>query len=290
METITREISPEARGRQNGECSDAFGHLRILVVEDNAVNRKVAVTLLERRGHTVDIAENGVRAVEAITNSQPNTYDLVLMDVQMPEMDGIEATKRIRDLERDTPGRHQAIVAMTAHAIKGDRERCLDAGMDGYVSKPVRLHGLLGEIGRVLKLCDAGPEVRSGTPEAHALVNQRLEMEIFDVNALRERVQDNAELMGELVRIFIDDVPSRIGEMQRAFAIGDWAALERAAHTLKGSAGVMSGKRLTAAARELEELARSERRDRVADLLANVTTEWEILRKKIEIHRCEVEA
>ena len=290
METTTAERPQEAHGKQSGECSDAFGPLRILVVEDNAVNRKVAVTLLERRGHTVDIAENGVRAVEAITNSQPNAYDLVLMDVQMPEMDGIAATKRIRDLERGSPGRHQAIVAMTAHAIKGDRERCLDAGMDGYVSKPVRLHGLLGEIGRVLKLCDAGPELRAATPKEPALANQRPEMEIFDVSALRERVQDNAELMGELVRIFIDDVPSRIGEMQSAFAKHDWPALQRAAHTLKGSAGVMSGKRLMAAARELEEVARSESRDHVADSIANVTTEWEILRKKIEIHRCEVEA
>jgi TMAO reductase system sensor TorS len=290
METITREISPEAGGRQNGECSDAFGRLRILVVEDNAVNRKVAVTSLERRGHTVDIAENGLLAVQAITKSQPGTYDLVLMDVQMPELDGIEATKRIRDLERNTPGRHQAIVAMTAHAIKGDRERCLAAGMDGYVSKPVRLHGLLAEIGRVLTLCgDVSAEARSSASVEPGLAQPRMENEVFDVSGLRERVQDNAELMAELVRIFIDDVPSRIREMQSAFARDDWAALERAAHTLKGSAGVMSGKRLMTAARELEEAARSERRDRVTELMANVATEWEILRKRIEIHRCEVE-
>ena len=291
METATAERPPAAHGKQSGECSDAFGSLRILVVEDNAVNRKVAVTLLERRGHTVDIAENGLLAVQAITKSQPGAYNLVLMDVQMPEMDGIEATKRIRDLERDTPGRHQSIVAMTAHAIKGDRERCLAAGMDGYVSKPVRLHGLLAEISRVLKLCgDVNSDARSNISAEPGPANARIENEVFDLNGLRERVQDNAELMGELVRIFVDDVPSRIKEMQSAFANDDWAALERAAHTLKGSAGVMSGKRLTAAARELEIAARSEHRDRVAGLLANVTTEWEILRKRIEIHRCEVEA
>jgi len=290
MDTIAREISPEVRGRQNGECNDAFGRLSILVVEDNAVNRKVAVTSLERRGHTVDIAENGLLAVQAITKSQPGTYDLVLMDVQMPEMDGIEATKRIRDLERNTPGRHQAIVAMTAHAIKGDRERCLAAGMDGYVSKPVRLHGLLAEIGRVLTLCgDASAEARSSASVESGLAHPRMETEVFDVSGLRERVQDNAELMAELVRIFIDDVPSRIREMQSAFARDDWAALERAAHTLKGSAGVMSGKRLMTAARDLEEVVRSERRERVAELMANVATEWVILRKRIEIHRCEVE-
>jgi two-component system sensor histidine kinase/response regulator len=239
----------------------------------------------------VDIAENGLRAVEAISKSQPNAYDLVLMDVQMPEMDGIEATKRIRDLEREIQGRHQAIVAMTAHAIKGDRERCLAAGMDGYISKPVRLQGLLAEIGRVMKLCgQVSPNVRSDSPIEAEPATQRLEAEVFDVNALRERVQDNAELMGELVRIFIEDVPSRIREMQSAFANHDWAALERAAHTLKGSAGVMSGKRLLEAARELEAVARSGRHDSVPDLIANVTTEWEILKKRIEIHRCEVEA
>jgi TMAO reductase system sensor TorS len=291
METIATQPSLEARGIQNNEFNDAFGRLKILVVEDNAVNRKVALALLERRGHIVDIAENGLRAVEAISKSQPNAYDLVLMDVQMPEMDGIEATKRIRDLEREIQGRHQAIVAMTAHAIKGDRERCLAAGMDGYISKPVRLQGLLAEIGRVMKLCgQVSPNVRSDSPIEAEPATQRLEAEVFDVNALRERVQDNAELMGELVRIFIDDVPSRIREMQSAFANHDWAALERAAHTLKGSAGVMSGKRLLEAARELEAVARSGRHDSAPDLIANVTAEWEILKKRIEIHRCEVEA
>ena len=107
--------------------------LRVLVAEDNLVNQRVVVRLLEKRGHQVLVANNGREAVEAL---QEQKFDLVLMDVQMPEMDGFEATAVIREQETST-GRHQRVVAMTAHAMKGDRERCLQAGMDGYLSKPV---------------------------------------------------------------------------------------------------------------------------------------------------------
>ena len=108
--------------------------LRVLLAEDNAVNRKVATRLLEKRGHQVVVTTNGKEALAAL---QKGTYDLVLMDVQMPEMDGFEATQTIRDSERGT-GFHQPIIALTAHAVIGDRERCLEAGMDGYLTKPLR--------------------------------------------------------------------------------------------------------------------------------------------------------
>jgi two-component system sensor histidine kinase/response regulator len=108
--------------------------LKILVAEDNPVNQKLAVRMLEKRGHRVTLARNGREAVEAV---QAEAFDLVLMDVQMPEMDGFEATAAIRQSERAT-GRHQPIVAMTAHAMKGDDQRCVDAGMDGYLAKPIR--------------------------------------------------------------------------------------------------------------------------------------------------------
>ena len=110
----------------------------MLLAEDNAVNRKVATGLLEKRGHQVVVTSNGKEALAAL---QKGTYDLVLMDVQMPEMDGFEATRRIRGLEQGT-GFHQQIIALTAHAVIGDRERCLEAGMDGYLTKPLRPHEL----------------------------------------------------------------------------------------------------------------------------------------------------
>jgi CheY-like chemotaxis protein len=116
---------------------------RILLAEDNLVNQMLAVRLLEKRGHHVQVAGDGREALEKLKTAD---FDLVLMDVQMPEMDGFEATAAIREREKATAGSHQIVIAMTAHAIAGDRERCLRAGMDGYVSKPFRLAELLKEI------------------------------------------------------------------------------------------------------------------------------------------------
>jgi CheY-like chemotaxis protein len=112
--------------------------LRILLAEDNPVNQKLATKLLEKMGHTVIVAEDGSKALEVL---KQDTFDLVMMDVQMPVMDGFETTQIIRNQEERT-GRHIPIVAMTAHAMKGDRERCLESGMDGYVSKPINLQEL----------------------------------------------------------------------------------------------------------------------------------------------------
>jgi CheY-like chemotaxis protein len=120
--------------------------LRILVVEDNLVNRLLAIRLVEKHGHTTGFACNGREALEALAKQR---YDLVLMDVQMPEMDGLEATQAIRAQEEQSR-RHQPIIAMTAHAMQGDRELCLAAGMDAYVSKPIAVHELLGAIDLVL--------------------------------------------------------------------------------------------------------------------------------------------
>jgi CheY-like chemotaxis protein len=141
-------VSESARG-QSGE-----GGLRILLVEDNRINQRVAVRMLEKEGHHVTIAEDGKKALIAL---EQNTFDLVFMDVQMPEMDGYETTAEIRAREQTT-GRHVPIVAMTARAIKGDRERCLASGMDDYVSKPVTFH----ELRRVLQAVHASRECPAG--------------------------------------------------------------------------------------------------------------------------------
>jgi two-component system sensor histidine kinase/response regulator len=114
--------------------ADSSAHLRVLLAEDNAVNQRLAMRLLEKRGHRVTVAGNGREALEALEKEK---FDLVFMDVQMPEMDGLEATAVIRENEKSS-GRHQPIIALTAHAMKGDREKCLAAGMDGYLTKPIR--------------------------------------------------------------------------------------------------------------------------------------------------------
>jgi len=156
LNTLVNAVAGEdaarpSSGKPGREDSMSKGEqsLRILLAEDNAVNQKFAVLAIEKAGHTVAVASNGAEAVDAW---QRNAFDVVLMDVQMPEMDGLEATRRIRTLEQDGAGAGRTpIVAMTANAMKGDRERCLDAGMDGYVSKPVKRETLFAEIKRVLR-------------------------------------------------------------------------------------------------------------------------------------------
>jgi CheY-like chemotaxis protein len=124
--------------------------LRILLAEDHVVNRKLAMRLLEKQGHMVEVASNGLEAVSALERAD---FDLVLMDIQMPEMDGISATVAVREKERET-GNHLPIIAVTAHAMKGDKERCFEAGMDGYITKPIRVPELLAAIEQVMSLCD----------------------------------------------------------------------------------------------------------------------------------------
>ncbi|HET9400614.1 MAG TPA: ATP-binding protein [Candidatus Acidoferrales bacterium] len=277
-------------------ASDArFRSLRVLVVEDNPVNRKVAVRFLERYGHTVEIAENGVQALEHLRGRGAREFAVILMDVQMPEMDGFEATKQIREGERDS-GARQPIIAMTAHAMTGDRERCLNAGMDGYVSKPVRATELQREIERVLRsfsdrqLSIVQTSIAADSPAVAPARPENPPGDVFDGRALRERVQGNAELLDELLHIFLDDLPKRIEEIRQGLNEMNFARIERAAHTLKGTAALMSAARLTSIARELELAAREGQRERLPELFARARAEAERLTKEIAHHRCEVEA
>ena len=158
--------------------------LRVLIAEDSTVNQMLAVRLLEKRGHIAVIADNGLKALAALEREE---FDLVLMDVQMPEMNGFEATAAIRKKEQTTGG-HIPIVAMTAHAMKGDEDRCLSAGMDGYVSKPITPDELFLAISKVVR-DGAKPQ-----PD-HAL---------FDRSAILVRVDGDTKRLVELVDVFLD--------------------------------------------------------------------------------------
>ena len=209
--------------------------IRVLLVEDNAVNQKLASSLLERRGHTVTVAANGHEALAAL---ERESFDLVLMDVQMPVMGGFEATARIRERERAS-GAHQLIVAMTAHAMKGDRERCLDAGMDDYLTKPLdsrRLYALIEEISARIDSC----------PAAMPAVSDQL----------LARVGGDHELLAEISRLFVDDAPNHLERIGAAIAARDGEALRRAAHALKGAAANFDADHVVDAARRLEEIGR----------------------------------
>ncbi|MFA5353838.1 MAG: response regulator, partial [Thermodesulfovibrionales bacterium] len=205
--------------------------LRIVLAEDNPVNQAIAAAMLKKQGHAVVVAQNGKEVISAIDREGAQPFDLILMDVQMPEMDGLEATARIRERERTT-GRHIPIIALTAHAMAGDRETCLNAGMDGYVSKPLKAADLFSAIAEVLAA--KGPTPGDGRePQEAGLAAD----EAFDWTVAMASVDGDREFFAEVVGIFLEDCPKLMGEIHNALKEGSAAALGRAAHTLKGSAG-----------------------------------------------------
>ena len=169
------------------------------------------------------------------------------MDIQMPEMDGVEATTAIRDGEKSS-GKHLPIVAMTANAMRGDRERYLDGGMDGYISKPINSRGLFAEI----KRCLAG--IKRSTVMAENLSQQ---VEQLDRASLLERVEGDQELLAEMIRLFLADAPQLLNAMRNALQQGDMILLERSAHSMKGAAGNMSAQVTVDAASQLEQSAKN---------------------------------
>ena len=213
---------------------------RVLLAEDGAINQQVAVRLLEERGHSVVVVNNGRAAVEQVA-AQP--FDVVLMDVQMPEMDGLEATAAIRRAEAQT-GEHVPIVAMTAHAMKGDRDRFLAAGMDGYVAKPVRPHELYAA-------------VEGGGPDAEAGLLAPADVS-FEWDAALERVGGDEAMLRDLAEMFFAECPKLIQQIHEHIAGADGPELRRAAHTLKGSAHVFGAAAAAEAAHRLEEIGREE--------------------------------
>jgi PAS domain S-box-containing protein len=199
--------------------------LRILVAEDNPFNQKLARGLLGKEGHELVVVNSGAEAVAAL---EREAFDVVLMDVQMPEMDGLEATRRIRAREAEL-GRHTPILAMTAYAMKGDRERCLAAGMDGYVSKPIRARELFDAIAAA-----AGtPRRPAPPPGAEPLAPG----EAPDWEAALERVAGDRVLLAELVRLFLGEYPGWVADLRRGLEVGDAGAVKRAAHNLKSCLG-----------------------------------------------------
>ena len=226
--------------------------LRILLAEDNVVNQRVAVSLLERQGHSVTVAGNGRQAVDAVFSER---FDIVLMDVQMPEMGGFEATAviRARENQRGTAAR-LPIIAMTSHAMIGDRERCIAAGMDEYVSKPVdpaRLFEMLSRFG-----AGAGAAATAATATVDADASVDAGEPVLDDELFARNVDGDAQLRAELVALFLGECPRLMGDVRAAAESGDAAAVSAAAHTLKSAAGTMAGVRLASAALALEMLGR----------------------------------
>jgi CheY-like chemotaxis protein/HPt (histidine-containing phosphotransfer) domain-containing protein len=251
----TQELLP-ALPSANGMC----GSLRILLAEDNPINQRFAVCLLERYGHEVVVASNGK---EALTVLAQQPCDLVLLDVQMPEMDGLETSVAIRAREQEQGG-HVPIIAMTAHAMADDRERCLQAGMDAYLSKPVRPQELFETIANLLP---------DGTTLAGECHGAPLVSDIFDQAALLARLEGDETLLRELVGLFLEDTPQRLDRIHDAFVNNDLKMLERATHTLKGSVGNLCAYRAYETAKRLERLAQIGDGLRITDALTDLEME-----------------
>jgi PAS domain S-box-containing protein len=254
-----RDTPGEAALVTRHSLREAWGSLRVLLAEDNQVNQKLAVHLLERLGHQVQVAKNGVEAVELFERS---TFDLVLMDIQMPEMDGEQATRRIRELETKRGG-HIPIVAMTAHAMTGDRERFLEAGMDEYVSKPInqeRLREVLRNLGRPAN------DGRDTRPVSRAPETAHANGAAFDGQALLARVDSDIDLLASLVAVFKADRPGLMAEIEESLASRDAVALTDTAHTMKGALSVFGVEPARSIAEQLELAGRQERLEDAREL------------------------
>ena len=196
--------------------------LRILLAEDSLVNQKVVLGILAKYGHHVDVVENGLEALEVLGRDQ---YDLVLMDVQMPKLDGLEATKRIRQ-QAEPSGHHIPIIAMTAHAMKGDRERCLAAGMDDYVPKPVREQRLIDAIEQAITADGNEPDAAKDASNI---------ADAFDLTKALETVGGDHHLLMEVASAALEEIPQCLESVDAALEQNDESLLRRVAHTLKST-------------------------------------------------------
>jgi CheY-like chemotaxis protein/HPt (histidine-containing phosphotransfer) domain-containing protein len=234
-----------------GSPGDSARVLRILLAEDNLVNQRLAVALLQKKGWEPKVVGNGRLAVEALS-AEP--FDVVLMDVQMPEMDGYDATAAIREAEKQT-GSRVPIIAMSAHAMKGDRERCMAAGMDGYVTKPIRAAELYEAILALARSPDAANVL--GSSLGHPSVGSGgAEEPPADLSSLLETVGGDAELVSELVALFVEDAPGQIKDIRGAILRGDSRTLNEAAHKLKGSVANFGAEKAKDLAFTLEKMGR----------------------------------
>ena len=252
--------APEDEGQPATEHWDWQRSLNVLLAEDSLANQKLATRVLEKCGHRVTVANNGRQALSAWTSG---CFDAILMDVQMPEMDGFEATSAIREQEKQT-GRHIPIIAMTAHALKGDRERCLEAGMDDYLSKPVHAK----ELREKLRAVADGDGFGAQSSESTAA-----ELSVLDWEACLAAADGDPELVRDLAAAVLDEGPRQVCEMRQAIGDRDPARLERASHTLKGTMRIFGETSLGEWAAHLEVLGRSGEIDAAAGAMERLQHE-----------------
>ncbi|HJV86359.1 MAG TPA: response regulator [Noviherbaspirillum sp.] len=240
--------------------------VKILVAEDNTVNQKVVQQLLAHLGYRADVVANGIEVLDAL---ERQNYDVVLMDVQMPEMDGLEATRRLR--ARYGAGVPPRVIAMTANAMPGDRDKCLAAGMDSYVPKPVELEDV-----RAVLIAVSSPVEEEITHEDAEVIDRRRIGQLMELQD-----ENNPTLVSDIVELFIADSPKHLQHIAEAIAAGDPAALESAAHRFLSSIENLGAGRMRRHCMELEQRGRDGVPDGAAGLLAALQREFEIARQHL---------
>ncbi|MBD1813360.1 response regulator [Microcoleus vaginatus DQ-U2] len=294
---VLRQVGTNSAGQDAANSSQ----IRILLAEDNVVNQKVATHLLDRIGYRADIAANGLEVLEALKRQ---SYDVVLMDVQMPNMDGLEATRRI--CQEWPANKKPRIIAMTANAMQGDREKCLEAGMDDYITKPVRRE----ELALALSKCSPlnRDELDAVTEQNNQDISDRIDsdtaasssvqpgadspIDFHILQNLRELDDDeDPDFLGEIIKIYLEDAPQHLETIKEAIFLGDADSLKLASHTLKSSSANLGAVSFSAVCKELEYMGRvavesggeqvfdvSTARDRLLEAQA----EWEKVRAAFE--------
>ena len=257
--------------------------LRVLLAEDTPANQKLVRYVLEKRGHTVVVAPNGREALKRLAAEE---FDVVLMDIQMPEMDGFQATAAIRKLEDATKAR-LPIVAMTAHALKGDAERCLAAGMDAYLSKPVNGHELIALVERLAEP-QTGDRISSlvARTEVHGTQPpSEVELPLFDFDEAVRKCYGNRELFQDMVESLFDEADPLLDQMREALARGNGATLAAVAHRLKGTVVYLAAGPAADATRRVEQIGKSGALTEAARALGDLARELVALRRALAPHR-----
>ena len=247
-------------------AEDKKRKLRILVAEDNISNQKLLLLTLNKMGYNADIAHNGREAVEMISKS---IYDLVLMDIQMPDIDGLEATKSVRQKEKGSE-KHLPIVALTANAMHGDKERCLEAGMDHYLSKPILPDKLLETIDKFFS--DKHRSSRNISTDIKAL---------FDVAALMKRLDIDEKLVGEIMDVYLHDTPVQISKLKEHFSQKDYLSVQRCAHSIKGASANFCVSTVNETARDIELYAKQGDFERIGLLVDTLEAQFGALKAEL---------
>ncbi|MEA3396675.1 MAG: response regulator, partial [Chloroflexota bacterium] len=264
------------------EALPDFAHrkARILLAEDNVTNQQVALGILRKLGFSADAVANGREALAALKTLP---YDLVLMDVQMPEMDGLEATRQIRSGQSRAPNQDIPIIAMTAHTMQGDKEKCLEAGMDDYVTKPVSPRVLAEALDKWLPKDGA----ETGVQES-AVISQGEEEGldpspvVFDRAGMLDRMMGDEELAETIVQGFLADIPQQIEALRNYLEAGDAAGAERQAHTIKGASANVGGEALRALAFELEKAGKAGDLESIKTRMDELAASFEELKQAIK--------